>query len=179
VVGACGDPFAAGGGLVRRIAPILIAPVVAALLPAPAGGPPPHDRPAAFTVITPAEIRWQDIPGGLGAQKAVIAGDPDKPGPYIVRVRFPPHVMDLPHVHPHVRYVTVLKGPWYAGTGPVFDPARAVPLEAGSVMVHPARAPHWDGSAGDQEAIVQIVGDGPGTSSPVDSHAPGWVHVAR
>ena len=134
---------------------------------------------AGFVVISPANVKWQDIPGGLGAQKAIIAGDPDKPGPYLVRVRFPPHVMDLPHFHPNVRYVTVLKGIWLAGTGTVFDPARAVPLEVGSVMVHPAGAAHWDGSAGDEEAIVQIVGEGPGTSTPVDPHAPDWVRVTR
>jgi hypothetical protein len=44
-------------------------------------------------------------------------------------------------------------------------------------MVHPARAPHRDGSASDDDAIVQIVGEGPGTSTAVDPVAPGWVHV--
>jgi quercetin dioxygenase-like cupin family protein len=149
------------------------------LMPSPHAGATHTPSAASFARITPAEVRWQDIPGGLGAQKAIIAGDPDQPGLYVVRVRFPPHVMDLPHWHPHVRYVTVLKGTWYAGTGTTFDPQHAVPLEAGSVMVHPARAPHWDGAAGDEEAIVQIVGEGPGTSTPVDPHAPGWVRVTR
>ena len=163
----------------RRNAPTRLAAMLWMLVPAATLGAAGDAGPAAFAIIAPADIHWQDIPGGLGAQKDVIAGDPDRPGPYIVRVRFPPHVMDLPHSHPHVRYVTVLKGPWYAGTGTRFDPPHARPLEAGSVMVHPAGAPHWDGSAGDEEAIVQIVGDGPGTSMPVDPQAPGWVHVPR
>jgi hypothetical protein len=131
----------------------------------------------SFATFTPTELHWRDIPDGLGAQVAVIVGDPGKRGFYVARVRFPPHVMDLPHWHPNVRYVTVLKGPWYAGTGARFDPARAVPLPTGSVMVHPARAPHRDGSASDDDAIVQIVGEGPGTSTAVDPVAPGWVHV--
>ena len=163
----------------RLTSPMRMVPLFCMLLPAAALYAAGDAGPRGFAVITPAEIHWQDIPGGLGAQKAVIAGDPDGPGPYIVRVRFPPHVMDLPHFHPHIRYVTVLKGPWYAGTGTEFDPARAVPLETGSVMVHPAGAPHWDGSAGDEEAIVQIVGEGPGTSTPVDPRAPDWVRVTR
>lgn len=147
---------------------------LAAILPALA-----EDAAPAFATITPEAVHWRDIPHGLGAQVAVLVGDPSGPGFYVMRVRFPPHVMDLPHWHPNVRYVTVLKGTWYAGTGTHFDPAAAVPLPAGSVMVHPARAPHWDGSASDEEAIVQIVGEGPGTSNAVDSHAPDWVHVTR
>ena len=33
-----------------------------------------------------------------------------------------------------------------AGTGEDFDPAKAVPLKAGSYMMHPARAIHGDGA---------------------------------
>jgi hypothetical protein len=99
--------------------------LLAMLLPALAGGAAGDDGPAAFAVIMPADIRWQDLPGGLGAQQAVIAGDPDEPGPYIVRVHFPPHVMDLAHFHPHVRYVTVLKGRGMRGPGP--DSIRRAP----------------------------------------------------
>jgi hypothetical protein len=65
----------------------------------------------SFATFTPTELHWRDIPDGLGAQVAVIVGDPGKRGFYVARVRFPPHVMDLPHWHPNVRYVTVLKGP--------------------------------------------------------------------
>ena len=63
--------------------------------------------------------------------------------------------MDRPHWHPNARYVTVLQGTWYTGTGTTFDLARALPLPPGSVMVHPARAPHWDGSAGHQTVVVE------------------------
>jgi CubicO group peptidase (beta-lactamase class C family) len=50
--------------------------------------------------ITPAEVRWRDIPDSHGAQQAILLGDPEKPGMYVVRVKFPPHVMDAPHWHP-------------------------------------------------------------------------------
>lgn len=132
-----------------------------------------------FDRITPTEVRWHDIPGGHGAQMATLEGDPDKPGFYVIRVKFPPHVMDRPHWHPHTRYVTVLEGTWYAGTGTTFDPARAIPLPPGSLMVHPARASHWDGSAGNDTVIVQIVGEGPGSSTPVDPTQPFWAEVSR
>jgi len=53
-----------------------------------------------FVRITPADVHWQDIPDGHGAQQAVLLGDPNKPGIYVVRAKFPPHVMDRPHWHP-------------------------------------------------------------------------------
>jgi quercetin dioxygenase-like cupin family protein len=108
---------------------------------------------------------------------ATLLGDPDKPGLYVVRAKFPPHVMDRPHWHPNARYVTVLQGTWYTGTGDRFDLARAVPLKAGSVMMHPAKAAHWDGSAGNETVIVQIMGEGPATTTPVDPTQPFWIEV--
>jgi hypothetical protein len=119
------------------------------------------------------------VPGGHGAQIATLQGDPNKTGLYIIRAKFPPHVMDRPHWHPNARYVTVLQGTWYAGTGSVFDVKHAVPMPAGSLMVHPARASHWDGSATDETVIVQITGYGPGTTTPVDPRQPLWMEVSR
>jgi quercetin dioxygenase-like cupin family protein len=133
-----------------------------------------------FVRITPAEVHWQDLPDGHGVQMAILLGDPSKAGgTYVIRVKFPPHLMDSPHWHPHDRYVTVLQGTWYTGTGDTFDPARAVPLKAGSLMFHPAKASHWDGSAGDETVIVQIMGEGPGTTTQVDPKQPDWIEVHR
>jgi Cupin len=130
-----------------------------------------------FVRLTPEEVRWQDVPGGHGAQVATIAGDPSRPGLYVQRVRFPPHVMDRPHWHPHDRYVTVIKGTWYTGTGGTFDPAHAVPLKPGSYMFHPAKALHWDGSNNGEEVIVQVFGEGPVETTAADPHQPFWVQL--
>jgi hypothetical protein len=132
-----------------------------------------------FVRITPADVQWQDIPGGHGAQQATLLGDPDKPGIYVIRAKFPPHVMDNPHWHPNARYVTVLEGTWYTGTGGTFDLARAVPLKPGSIMMHPAKAPHWDGSAGNETVIVQIMGEGPAGTTPIDPKQPFWIEVRQ
>ena len=128
-----------------------------------------------FVRITPADIHWQDVPDGHGVQQAILLGDPEKSGLYVVRVRFPPHIMDVPHRHPRARYVTVLEGTWYTGTGDTFDLSRAVPLKPGSVMMHPANAAHWDGSASAESVVVQIIGEGPGTTTQVDPAAPFWM----
>ena len=134
-------------------------------------------RGADFVRLTPEQVRWQSLPGGHGAQMATIAGDPGGHGLYVQRVRFPPHVMDRPHWHPNDRYVTVIKGTWYTGTGATFDPAHAVPLKPGSYMFHPAKALHWDGSNSDQEVIVQVVGLGPADTVPADPSQPFWVQL--
>jgi hypothetical protein len=51
--------------------------------------------------------------------------------------------MDSPHWHPHDRYVTVLQGTWYTGTGDTFDAARAVPLKPGSTTQVDPKQPDW------------------------------------
>ncbi len=130
---------------------------------------------AIFVRLTPEEIHWQEMPDAYGGQIATLAGDPNGHGLYVQRVRFPPHVMDRPHWHPGDRYVTVIKGTWYTGTGATFDPAQAVPLKPGSYMFHPAKALHWDGSNSDEEVIVQVVGLGPVETTPADPSKPFWV----
>jgi quercetin dioxygenase-like cupin family protein len=132
---------------------------------------------AAFVRLTPEQIQWQDMPDAQGARIATIAGDPNGHGLYVQRVRFPPHVMDRPHWHPGDRYVTVIKGTWYTGTGATFDPAQSVPLKPGSYMFHPAKALHWDGSNSDEEVIVQVVGLGPVETTAADPSKPFWVKL--
>jgi hypothetical protein len=36
-----------------------------------------------FVRITPAEVRWRNIPDGHGAQQTILLGDPEKPGIYV------------------------------------------------------------------------------------------------
>ena len=161
--------LAAAAGLAACLGPTwsLSAPDA---VPADAGG---------FVRITPGEIHWVTAPGSHGAKFATVLGDPAKPGLYVIRGQFPPHMMDTPHWHSQDRYVTVLQGTWYTGTGPVFDASKAVPLGLGSLMKHPAHGMHWDGSAGDETVIVQIVGEGPVETQQVDPKGPGWVEVHR
>jgi hypothetical protein len=130
-----------------------------------------------FVRITPADLNWRDVAGGHGVQQATMLGDPNKPGIYVIRVKFPPHIMDVPHWHPNARYVTVLEGTWYSGTGDTFDFAKAVPLKPGSVMLHPAKATHWDGSGSAETVIVQITGEGPASTTQVDPSKAFWLEV--
>jgi len=133
--------------------------------------------PEGFIIAAPADLHWVDVPGNCGIKVAAVAGAQDKPGVYVIRVRFPPHCMSTPHWHSTDRYVTVIQGTWSAGLGPVFDPSKATPLGPGSFMKHPANGVHWDGSAGDEAAIVQIIGMGPVVTTQVDPKQPDFART--
>jgi len=122
-----------------------------------------------FVRIKPEEIVWDEREPG--PDFAVIAGDPQKEGFYVIRARFAPGVMSRPHYHPTDRHVTVISGTWYTGSGDEFDPNATVPLSPGSYMLHPANAVHFDG-AKDEEVIVEIKGIGPAPSIPVGQSSP-------
>ena len=118
-----------------------------------------------FVIVKPDEIQYRPNETGSGPDIAVLAGDPTKPGFYVLRARFKPGVMSKPHYHPTDRHVTVISGTWWAGTDASGDPNKTTPLGPGSYMLHPAGKVHFDG-AKDTEAIVEIKGIGPAPNIP-------------
>jgi quercetin dioxygenase-like cupin family protein len=125
-----------------------------------------------FQRIALEDTPWKPLAGYEGVRVAVMAGDPSKPGLYVVRVNFPPGLMSRPHFHPDDRYAVVLKGTWWTGTGDTFDPDSTVPLKPGGFMKHPAGGHHYDG-AKDEEVILQLTGYGPTATTlihPEDGH---------
>ena len=121
----------------------------------------------AISIAEMDKLQWRDYPGLPGVKFTVVDGDPSKPGMYTIRARFAPNTMSQPHWHPETRYVTVLKGTWWAGTGPKFDPATTVSVPVGGFAVHTPKEIHYDG-AKDEEVIVQISGIGPSGTIPVN-----------
>ncbi len=126
---------------------------------------PPELNSAAIAYALPDKIQWRDDPMGL--KSAVMYGDPSKPGLYIMLVKWTPGHMSHPHFHPNDRFITVLSGTWWVGTGPKFDPEATVPLPAGTFVTHFAKQIHYDG-AKDTEAVLEIVGEGPATETPAE-----------
>jgi quercetin dioxygenase-like cupin family protein len=119
---------------------------------------------SGFIAVQPDELKWSE--GGT-TQQVLIAGDPRKPGMYVMRIRFPPGQGSRPHFHSQDRYITVVKGTWWVALGPdgdVYDPDKMVPMKAGSFVMHPAGGHHYDG-AKDEEVVVQIIGMGPVTTT--------------
>ena len=79
---------------------VLATAVLALLLCVPSGyGAPDIDR-SAVDWKTPAEIKWVRNAAGTNEQ-AVLFGDPSKPGPYVVRLKWLPGNMSRPHFHPN------------------------------------------------------------------------------
>jgi len=129
-----------------------------------------------FVRVQPEEMKWFPYPGdpgGFGLTEQFIIGDPSKPGFYVMRLKFPPHVMSTPHTHGEDRTGIVIKGTWYTGTGPDWDPAKTVGIKQGGVMLHPHGTVHYDG-ARDEEVIVQLSGIGPTSKIQVRSTDPSF-----
>ncbi len=120
-----------------------------------------------ITIVQTDRLEWQDYPGLPGVKFVVIAGNPRAAGMYVIRAKFAPHTMSKPHSHPEARYVTVLKGTWWAGEGEKFDPDSTTPIPAGGFAIHTPGKVHYDG-AKDEEAIVQISGMGPSATNVVE-----------
>jgi quercetin dioxygenase-like cupin family protein len=118
--------------------------------------------PKAINIQLPKDIKWVATAGG--SEQAVLAGDPSKPGIYVVLTKWLPNKNSRPHSHPNDRFITVLKGTWWVNTGANYDPAGMKPVPAGSYVVHYGGQVHYDG-AKDEECILEIVGMGPATST--------------
>lgn len=118
------------------------------------------EKDTAFPVLKTGQETWSEYPGIAGIQIMVVDGDPKKAGHYVIRVKFSPGTMSMPHFHPEDRFVTVIKGTWWMGTGEKFTPENTVPAVPGTYAKHPAGEAHFDG-AKDEEVIVQITGIGP------------------
>ena len=115
--------------------------------------------PAVLSFKLPAQVEWKGDPV-KGPLTYTLWGDPTKPGPYAILVKWPAHQMSRPHTHPNARYVYVISGTWWVGTGQTFAPETTTPIPAGSVVTHFAKQFHYDG-AKDEAAMLEIVGEGP------------------
>ncbi len=122
--------------------------------------------PKAVIFKLPDQIQWTEN-AASGNANAVVYGDPSKPGPYIVLVKWHAGHMSHPHFHPNDRFITVISGTWWVGTGTKFSPEDTVPMPAGSFVTHFGKQVHYDG-AKEGDTVLQIVGEGPATSTPAE-----------
>jgi hypothetical protein len=122
---------------------------------------------AAVSYKLPDQIPWSAV-DARGGQNAVVVGDPSKPGFYMVYTKWTKgNHFSRPHFHPNDRYIVVLQGTWWVGSGAKFDPEHGtVPMPAGSFVTHYGKQVHWDG-AKDEDAVLLIMGEGPATSTLV------------
>ena len=123
---------------------------------------PPAGTAPAHVMLAPGALKWQPFPlGGPGARLAVLSGDPEKSGPFVIRIRQPPGGKIAPHWHPADEHVTVVKGTVFIGMGEKLHKRGAREFAAGSYLLLPAKMPHFAWVARKGEGIVQVHGMGP------------------
>ena len=123
-------------------------------LPATAVKPDPSH--AIF--ILPKDLKWKIE--DLGQLQAPLFGDPTKPGPYGVLIKWLPGKMSHPHFHTTDRWAYVVAGTWWISTSDHYDPKTTYPIPVGSFAIDFANKVHWDG-AKDETVILEVVGMGP------------------
>jgi hypothetical protein len=146
----------------EAIKPVSIILATAALLLTPGRAAEPD--PKAVSVTLPDKIEWRK---GAASDTANLQGDPSKPGLYIQLIKWHPHNMSRPHFHSTERYITVLSGTWWIGTGPKYDPDSTYPVTAGTYVVDKEKQIHYDG-AKDTDCVIEIVGMGPVTTTQAE-----------
>ena len=135
--------------------------VVLALLTLTYGAPPAGAADAPHGMYTPDAIKWGDAPPSVpkGAKLAVLYGDPDKDGLFVIRVKLPANYKIPAHSHPTDEVVTVLSGTFQAGMGDKLAPAKAKAFPAGSLIVMPAKTNHFVLTK--QPVVIEISSMGP------------------
>lgn len=117
-------------------------------------------KPSAV-IVTPDKINWGDAPPILspGAKMAVLSGNPNGPGEYVMRLKMPDGYKVMPHWHPTQENVTVISGEFRVAMGDTWDDSKLQALTPGSFAAVPAHHHHYGMSRGDTE--IQVNGLGP------------------
>ena len=95
-----------------------------------------------------------------GTQVSNLLGDPSQPGPFVLRLIFPPHTDIMPHTHSKPETVTIVSGTIYHEHGATLVRDQGTKLNEGGFVYLPQGMPHslW---TTDQQAVIQVSGTGP------------------
>ena len=153
--------------------PIAVLLAVPLLLQARQDAPPaaaaqpqtPAQAPSAHVVLQATELKWGDAPPAFerGAQAVVLAGDPAKPGLFVLRLKVPPGYKVANHWHPTAEHVTLMDGDV---TLRMNDGAQQRTLSRGAFVLLPAQMHHAVSTA--TGATVQVSAMGPFELTYVD-----------
>ena len=105
---------------------LLLAPLLAALPASLLSGPAAAIDPNETQVTLPDQYQWKPaLPGAppRSVETAPVFGATDKPGPYVVVIKWYPGYMSAPHSYVTDRLCFVLSGTWWVNSGETFEPA--------------------------------------------------------
>lgn len=75
--------------------------------------------PAHATFLLSRDLKWKTESWTIAAP---LFGDPAKPGPYGVLIKWLPGRMSKPHFHTTDRWAYVVSGTWWVSTSDHYDP---------------------------------------------------------
>jgi len=117
---------------------------------------------------TPDQMKWSAGPNALpaGAQIALLEGDPMKPGPFTIRLKFPNNYKIPPHSHTRTEHVTIISGSMHVGMGDKFDETAMSTFGPGSFAAIDAGTHHYGIAKNDmmfkgKDTVIQLHGEGP------------------
>jgi quercetin dioxygenase-like cupin family protein len=120
--------------------------------------------PSAVKVLAPDQFKWRDPTDQAATNQVILLGDPNKTGGLYINInRFKAGRFGNAHYHPNDRFITVIAGAAWRGTGPVVDGAHATRVPKGTFMIDHANKLHWDGTKEETGAYL-ISGIGPATN---------------
>jgi hypothetical protein len=126
-----------------------------------------HAIDAAQTQVTPPDqYQWKPALPNAPAQSVEtvpVFGATDKPGLYVVLIKWHPGYMSAPHTYVTDRLCFVISGTWWVNSGENFEPEATVPVPAGGFVRRVAHTPHYDGvkKGGKEPAVIGIFGQAP------------------
>jgi hypothetical protein len=145
---------------------LILAPLLAALPATLLADPAEAIDPTETQVTLPDQYRWK--PGLASApaksvETAPLLGATDKPGQYVVLIKWHPGYMSAPHTYVTDRLCFVISGTWGVNSGENFEPEATVPVPAGGFVRRVAHTPHYDGvrKGSKEPAVIGIFGQAP------------------
>lgn len=117
----------------------------------------------APVVVTPGHEHWGKP--DMGSTMAVLYGDPNKPGLYVVRIKTGANWKFPPHYHTARENVTVISGTFYAGIGSKWNDKKLTAFPAGTFISVPAKTPHF--AMTKEPAVIEITGTEPLTDNMI------------
>jgi quercetin dioxygenase-like cupin family protein len=123
-----------------------------------------HAQNQSHVIQAPGEAQWGPAPPMLpvGAQIAVLAGDPTKAVPYTIRLKFPANYGIPAHSHPTDEHVVVVSGALTFGMGDKLNRGAVTnkTLSTGGFALMPANMNHFAYTTAKETTIV-LYGQGP------------------